>query len=298
MSDNAQRDPVEALAEAHATIQQQQRYIELLRQRLDESHALEALGDIYVHMATAKMIADPVIHHQLLEMIVETAARVVPAAAASLFLIDAQQRELVFEVAIGPAAANAKQQRVPLGHGVAGLVALSGQPLAISDAENNPLHASDISQTIGYTPHSILCVPLFYQDGVIGVLELLDKEGDEAFDGGDMELVGVFANQAAVAIELSRTHASLAALFAELMQHLTAEPQDRRQQLLEHVRAFSQRLGDDATVKQALDMAVLVQELVWFGDDERVLCQTILQGLVDYLHARPAPVHQWIEKRV
>ena len=132
--------------------------------------------------ATAGTIGSPVTHARLLEMIVETAAHVISARSAALFLLDDEAHELVFEVALGTKAEEAKKYRIPLGHGIAGLVAVSGQPMAISDAQSDPRLAADVAEGIGYIPQSILCMPLFYGDRIIGAIELLDKEGASSFD--------------------------------------------------------------------------------------------------------------------
>ena len=115
-------------------------------------------------------------------------------------------------MAIGSRAAEVKRFRVPLGHGIAGIVAASGQAMAIRDAAQDPRLASDIADSVGYVPETVLCVPLFYGDNVIGALELLDKEG--GFTAGDMEALGLFANQAAVALQLSRTYENVAGLLS------------------------------------------------------------------------------------
>src|SRR5207245_1557500 len=117
--------------------------------------------------------------------------------------INEETHELIFEVALGQKAQEVKKFAIPLGHGIAGLVAVSGQPMAISDAQRDPRQASDIARSVGYVPQSILCVPLFYNDQIIGVLELLDKADASSFTAADMETLGLFANQAAVAIEQS-----------------------------------------------------------------------------------------------
>src|SRR6266536_2683684 len=92
-------------------------------------------------------------------------------------LIDEDAGDLVFQVALGGSADEVKDIRVPLGHGIAGGVALSGLPLAVSNASKDPRWAKDIGDQVDYRPDSIVCVPLFYDDRVIGALELLDKEG-------------------------------------------------------------------------------------------------------------------------
>jgi GAF domain-containing protein len=159
--------------------------------------------------------------------------------------------------------------------------------MAVSDAERDPRQAADIAQSVGYTPQSILCVPLFYNDQIIGVLELLDKEGASSFSATDMEDLGFFANQAAVAIEQSRTNRNLAALLSEVLESIGGTTDGQRQELQERARAFAERLEEDAAFGRALDLARLVQEIAHRGENELKACQTILRGFVEYLRSRP-----------
>jgi len=131
--------------------------------------------------------------------IVETAVRIIDASAGALLLIDEEADELVFEVAIGGKAEEVKRFRVALGQGVAGLVALSGQPMSIADASEAET-ARDIAEAVGYYPRNLICVPLVYESQVIGVLEVLDKRGAEAFGPDDMKTLSLFAGEAAIAI--------------------------------------------------------------------------------------------------
>ena len=218
MVDAPQGSDPDLLAEAQATITRQAMNWSAYAAGSRTSGSPKSYGACSSSRSAAGTIASPVTHARLLQLIVETAADVIGARAGALFLVDEAHNELTFEVAIGPKAAEVKRIRVPHGQGVAGLVAASGQPMAIADAGSDPRHASDIAQQIGYYPETILCVPLFYGDRLTGVLELLDKDGAPAFSAADMNTLGLFANQAAVAIEQSRTHRNLAALLAELLR--------------------------------------------------------------------------------
>jgi GAF domain-containing protein len=275
------------LAQARATIAQQAGEIERLRRRLADERLAEELREALTLAVTAGTLASPVSHARLLEMIVETAAHVISARAAALFLIDNETQELIFEVALGQKAHEVKKFRVPLGHGIAGLVAVSGQPIAIADARSDPRQAADIAQAVGYQPQSILCVPLFYNDQVIGVLELLDKEGLPSFSAGDMASLGLFANQAAVAIEQSRTHRNLAALVGEVMESLAEARGEQRHGLQQRAHTFALSIEEDADYRQALELAQLVREIVWQGEHELQACRTILRGFTEYLRSRP-----------
>jgi GAF domain-containing protein len=222
-----------------------------------------------------------------LEMIVETAASVIPSRAASLFLVDEEAEELVFEVALGSKAEEVRKFRVPLGHGIAGLVAVSGQPMAISDARSDPRQAADIAQSVGYEPESILCVPLFYEEEVVGVLELLDREGAPSYSSADMATLGLFANQAAVAIEQSRNQQNLAALLGEVLGSLGGVPEHRKEGLAEGARSFAAGVEDAPSHRRALELAALVREISQRGEEEHRACQAILQGFAEYLRSRP-----------
>lgn len=270
----------EALRE---TIAHQAAEIERLQRRLADARFAEELRQALVLSATTGTIAAPVKYSQLLEMIMETAAHVISARAGALFLLDQEARELIFEVALGQKAEEVKKFRVPLGHGIAGLVADTGQPMAISDADKDARQATDIAQQVQYVPQSILCVPLIYNDQVIGVLELLDKEGAPSFSQDDMEALWLFANQAAVAIEQSRTQQSLAALLAETLRSQSGMTEAQQQWLAERAETFAGAIeADDTGYRRALELAQLVQEIISHGEAEAAVCKTILQSFATY----------------
>lgn len=277
-----------ALAEARRTIARQSEEIERLRRRLaDEQTAEEVRAALSLAVVTGRLAA-PVEHGRLLELIVETAAQVIGARAGALFLIDEEAQELIFEVAIGPKGAEVKKFRVPLGHGIAGLVAVSGQAMAVSDASNDPRQAADIARSVGYLPQSILCVPLFYGDRVTGVLELLDKDGAPGFGPADIATLGLFANQAAIAIEQSRVQRHLGAMIGAALPP-SDEPGAAPRQ--ERVRAFVERLeAEDANFQESLALADLVQRIAWHGERERLACRAILEGFAAYLRGQPDPL--------
>jgi GAF domain-containing protein len=229
---------------------------------------------------TAGAIGARVTHAELLQMIVATAVHVLRARAGALLLVDEDTEELVFEVAVGGSADEVKQFRVPVGHGIAGQVAVTGQPLAVSGAAEDPRAATDIADRVGYRPDSILCVPLFYDDEVIGVLELLDKESGTSFTSEDIASLSLFANQAAVAIEHSRVRSSLAALLRDVL----GGGLDRT--LESDASAFATRVSEDPASRDALALAQLVHEIANAGEREARACRTILEAFAGYLRSR------------
>jgi len=268
-------------------LEQAREEISHLRRLLADERFAEELKEALSLAATAGTIASPVTHSRLLEMIVKTAASVIPSRAAALFLVDEEEEELIFEVALGQKADEVKKFRVPLGHGIAGLVAVSGQPMAISDAKSDPRQAADIAESVGYRPESILCVPLYHEEEVIGVLELLDREGASSYSAADMETLGLFANQAAVAIEQSRNQQNLATLLGRVLGSLGGVPDHRRVGLREGAHSFVAGVEEDPSHRQALELASLVREICRRGEEEHGACRAILEGFSGYLRSRP-----------
>jgi signal transduction protein with GAF and PtsI domain len=272
-------DSIKTLAEAQAIIARQAQEIESLRQQTEREQFAQTLRKLLLSAQNTNIILAPFTRTHLLEMVVTTATQVISAHSGSLFLIDEKAQDLVFEVAIGPAAQEVKKFRVPLGHGIAGMVALSGQPMAIADTAEAEHFAIDIASSVNYIPKSILCVPLFYDDEVIGAIELLDKIGKNAFSPQDIETLGAFANIAAVAIAQSQAYQDEQAMLNALLAAFGTG--NYQQMFSQDVTLFANWMKTaNTTHETARDLALLVHELLLSGDQESELCKNILQSIV------------------
>jgi GAF domain-containing protein len=146
---------------------------------------------------------------RLLQSIVDATVRLFDAEAASIALFDRDPDRLEFRVAAGPRGAGAVGKSVRPSQGVAGFVFSTGQALALSDVGSDPRFDRKTAEKTGYVPRSIAAVPLTDEQGTHGVLQVLDKKGSATFDLRDMELIGVFAEQAATAIAVTRAQREL-----------------------------------------------------------------------------------------
>jgi GAF domain-containing protein len=278
-----------AAAEARATIERQAKEIDELRRRLEQETAAQDLREALVLATSAGTIGSPVKSDRLLEMMVRTAMQVVGADSASLYAIKERTEELSIEIAVGPKAEEVKGLRVPLGEGIAGLVAVSGQAMAVADAERDPRVLAEIGERIGYRPKNLLAVPLAVRDRVIGVLQLLDKSDASTFSQMDMELLGLFAEPTAAAIELTRTYKRLGPLLTDALSvagggGLTPGDDRRRRSA-----TFAISIEEEPSYLETMELASLVQEIAWQGDDELKVCQRILRSFSEYLRTRPDP---------
>ena len=142
------------------------------------------------------------LHRALLRSIVDTARAIFRAQAASVFLLDAETDELVFEAVSGEGEESLVGRRFPSSTGIAGWVLVTGQSLVLDDVTADPRFASQAAQSTGYVPKAIMAVPLESGDRTLGVLEVLDRPSGERFTMAESDLLGMFAAQAAIALDL------------------------------------------------------------------------------------------------
>jgi GAF domain-containing protein len=140
----------------------------------------------------------------LLQSVAEVARAIFGAKASSIFLLDEEADELVFEAVAGPGAETLVGQRFPSSTGIAGWVLVTRQPLVIEDVTQDPRFAKDVAEKTGYVPNGLMAVPLLHEERALGVLEVLDRPQRSQFSLVEMDLLGLFANQAAIALDLLR----------------------------------------------------------------------------------------------
>lgn len=221
----------------------------------------------------------------LIDLIVRTAARAIPSPEGALFLVDLERRVLTFDTVIGSTAAAVLGTTIPLGHGIAGLVAVSGQPLAVADAQSDPRHARDVAERSRYFPTSILAVPVVAADGsVVGVLELLDRQGQPTYGLDDIELLGFFAAQLAMVLEQRRVVASATALVVHALGNLTGLSEEAARALQHRIaRAAADAETADGRTRQ---LAELVARIAARGPEEQAACAAVLAAFADYAQSK------------
>jgi GAF domain-containing protein len=144
-------------------------------------------------------------HRTLLQSIVDVARAIFGARAASIFLLDEATDELVFEAVSGEGADSLVGFRLPSSTGIAGWVLVTRQPLVLDDVKSDPRFSRETAEKTGYVPQGLMAVPLLHEERALGVLQVLDRPQRSRFSLQEMELLGLFASQAAVALELLRS---------------------------------------------------------------------------------------------
>jgi len=147
----------------------------------------------------------------LFEIIVRETNLLLKADHTTLFLLDYEKKELYSVFGLG---LTNREIRLPLGRGIAGIVAFTGQSLYSNDTQNDPRHLGD---QFGYLTRNMLTVPLRANNNpqVLGVLQVLNKEAGD-FDNHDHAILEMLASLAAMAITRAIRAAEQQKLTAQL----------------------------------------------------------------------------------
>ena len=193
----------------------------------------------------------------LLQLIIEAARELTDSEASSILLVDRRSGDLYFEAATGKDSEELMRVVVPMDNSIAGWVVKHGESLLIEDAQKDDRHFQKSDNELAFTTRSLIAVPLAVKGQVIGVLEALNKAGDQTFDEDDGNLLLTMASQAAVAIENARLFQQndlISEMVHELRTPLTAIlaysdmllgtsiSEEQRIQFLETIRTETERL--------------------------------------------------------
>ena len=188
------RDKENILQRAVAVFPEAER--EALLQQIDDLvRRLDALIE-----ATQK-VREPLSFDVLLTRLMALITEAFDADRSSLFLYDAETRELYSRVAQGGLI---REIRFPADAGIAGSVFQSQQPAIILNAYADARFNSAVDAETGYHTHSILCAPLRTRAGlVVGVTEVLNKRSGD-FTVADCVLLQAFTTHTATVLEATQ----------------------------------------------------------------------------------------------
>ncbi|MDT5033044.1 MAG: hypothetical protein QOC94_3215 [Actinoplanes sp.] len=139
---------------------------------------------------------------ELLQSVVDVARAIFGAQASSVFLLDEEAHELVFQTVSGQGESVLVGRRFPAGSGIAGWVVASGEPMVVNDLANNGAFDRDLAKATQYMPNSLMAVPLTHGDRMLGVLEVLDPVPQSRASLSELDLLALFARQASAALRV------------------------------------------------------------------------------------------------
>jgi response regulator RpfG family c-di-GMP phosphodiesterase len=195
---------------------------------------------------------------------------------SSLLLKD-EKGQLFFEVALGEKGEIVKRFQLKVGEGIAGWVAMHGEPLIVPHAVDDARFFKNVDQASDFVTHNIICVPLRIKKDIIGVIQGINKlEGEFTHD--DLELFQSFADQIAIALDNARLYEELNEMARKLVEGLSEAIEKRDsysgghpQRVLKICMAIAKYLPLTPEEKRQLTLAAILHDIGKLGISDHIL---------------------------
>jgi signal transduction histidine kinase/CRP-like cAMP-binding protein len=139
----------------------------------------------------------------VLEIILDTAIQLTGADRGTLYLLDRDRNEIWSKLLHGE---HVGEIRLPVGKGIAGHVAETGEIVNIQNTYDHPYFNPEIDQRSGYHTDTMLCMPMRNNKGeIVGVIQLLNKS-DGLFNQEDEHYIEALSAHASIALDNARLH--------------------------------------------------------------------------------------------
>jgi diguanylate cyclase (GGDEF)-like protein len=149
---------------------------------------------------------------QILVIILKRLNKLIRAKNWTLFLLDPQTGKLHFEVVVGLDKKSLGDMQIRLGEGIAGTVALTGEPMLVPDVHKDPRFNNRVDDLTGFITRSLICLPLKLRGSIIGALEVVNPEDASLFQPDSMPVLSILADYVAIAINNARNYERIESL--------------------------------------------------------------------------------------
>jgi len=190
------------------------RWLDKLRRIEDKVERLALLSHL------SQILNSTLDHKEIRRRAMEAATQLMKAEVGSLLLVDEEERQLYFEVALGDREKEIKTIFLNFGEGIAGWVAQHGKPLIVNAPGKDRRFFKGVDERTEFKTRNIICVPVKVKKKIIGVLEAINKKGKRGFDKEDLSLLTSLADQVAIALDNSRLYQELEEMFFQTADSL------------------------------------------------------------------------------
>src|SRR5437868_1502933 len=160
--------------------------------------------EVTIFHDVAKALTSSLDLDSILQTIMEKMAEYFRPDTWSLLMVDDNQEELYFAIAIGTASEALKNVRLKVGEGIAGHVAKYGEKLIVPDVRSDKRFAKRIDKVTQMETQSVICVPLKSKLRVLGVIQLVNVNMNH-FTEAESFFLQSLCDYAAIAIENARS---------------------------------------------------------------------------------------------
>ncbi len=211
----------------------------------------------------------------LLRAIVERAAALLDGKGGGVYLKDEDRGQLICVASLSTSKDYAGQVIKP-GEGLVGKVVQRGAPIIVEEYGTWERKAGELGAEEPQT--AVVAAPLRWQEQVTGAILVLLDTGQRVPDSGDLQLLTLFANQAAVAVQNARLYSDLNTLFLDSIQALADAVEARDGYTAGHsvniagyCLAIGEELGLSSEQLESLRFGALLHDIGKIGISDAIL---------------------------
>jgi HD-GYP domain-containing protein (c-di-GMP phosphodiesterase class II) len=200
---------------------------------------------------------------QVVERFLVDVVSVLDAEEGTLLALDEKTQELYILCHHGSTPDTVANFRLPLGQGIAGMVALDGRPRLVNDTTRDPDYVA------GANPiRNVICVPIRIGGAVAGVVSVNDRRNGEPFEPSHLRLLSSLAQLGEIGLENARLYSQIRGLLFETVDGLVCMMEARAPHTVGHSRrvarlaySLGRRLEMSQTDLERLYLAALIHDL-------------------------------------
>jgi len=211
---------------------------------------------------------------RLFPLIISHVTEAMEAERTSLYLIDGNNRELWTKV-----AEQVDQIRLPLGEGISGRVAETGEEINVDDAWELPFFNREFDIKHSFRTRSVLCIPVYNRTGDrIAVLQVINKKGKDRFEEEDVSLLKSMSSHVAFALENAQLMDEVQLSFESSIRTLSATVDAKHpltaghsQRVTDYSLMIAREMGLDAKTCEVIKYAGLLHDIGKIGIKDNIM---------------------------
>ena len=180
------------------------------------------LSHLNTYLTVSSMLAQVLDLHELLEAALYCCMETVSAEAAAVLLLGDEKKKFYFYHVEGPAKPVLKTATFPADKGIAGSVLQTQQSEVINDVHNDARFYETIDSESGFETRNMIVIPLVAGEERIGVLEVLNKAGQDLFTEEERLLLLSIAEEIAFAIRNAKVFEYVVSSYCKQRQGQTS----------------------------------------------------------------------------
>lgn len=165
--------------------------------------ALNQIDDLTAHIDEQTDL--PNLFRELLQLVLHAS----DTEHGSLLLLDERSAELQFVEVVGDTRNRLLNHRIDRHTGIVGQAMKLNRPVLVEDVRRSIDWSPEVDQLIGFSTLSVLAAPLHDGERQLGVLEVVNQQGERPFDKNDLAVLRVASHYVSLALikaeQLART---------------------------------------------------------------------------------------------